>query len=916
MDTGSCGSFISLDYVKKYKLKISPASGTVSMASSSLNAPVKGRCSINLNLLGEFYPNTPLSVLPNLCCDVILGRDFMRQHSNVSFAFGGSRKDLVISKPITCSVPSASVDSPPLFANLTPNCKPIVTKSRRFGNEDKNFIRSEISTMLEEGVIEESTSPWRAQVLIVSNERQKKRLVIDYSQTINRYTKLDAYPLPRMDDLALEISKFKLYTSLDLKSAYHQIPIREEEREYTAFEANGKLYQFCRIPFGVTNGVACFQRTIDNLLKQNNLKGTYVYVDNIVVAGKTQQEHDENLEKFREVAQLHNLTFNEKKSVISTESIDFLGYTISQGKIKPDAERLRPLKELPIPKDKTTLRRVIGLFSYYSQWIPKFSDKIRPLIIADSFPLKQNSLRAFNELKEEIEGALLHSIDENMPLVVETDASDTALAATLNQAGRPVAFFSRTLTPTERKHASIEKEACAVVEAVKKWSHYLSARRFTIITDQQAVHYMFHSEKLGKIKNNKIQRWRMELGSYDYDIMYRPGKNNIPADTLSRAHCGAIVNKEKLHELHVSLCHPGITRLTHFVKIRNLPYSIEEIKRVCTECPVCAQWKPRFHSPDPASLVKATQPMERLSMDFKGPLPSNSKNRYMLVMIDEYSRFPFAFACPNMTTDVVIRCLNQLFSIFGMPAYIHTDRGSSFMSKELREYLTRLSIATSRTTPYNPQGNGQCERYNGIVWKHIRLALTSRNLPEAQWETVLPEALHSIRSLLCTATNATPHERLFAYQRRSPSGHSLPSWLATPGPVLLRRHVRTNKYEPLVEEVQLVEANPQYAHVRFPDGRESTVSMHDLAPAGNTSLSKKTTYDDTANNKETSTGEPQSANEYSTTKENNSYETEVTNNESGQTLAENIPSTPIPETPDLLRRSTRERRKPDRYLEH
>ena len=233
-----------------------------------------------------------------------------------------------------------------------------------------------------------------------------------------------------------------------------------------------------------------------------------------------------------------------------------------------------------------------------------------------------------------------------------------------------------------------------------------------------------------------------------------------------------------------------------------------------------------------------------------------------------------------------------------MPSYIHTDRGSSFMSKELREYLTSLGIATSRTTPYNPQGNGQCERYNGIVWKHIRLALTSRNLPEAQWETVLPEVLHSIRSLLCTATNATPHERLFSYQRRSPSGHSLPSWLATPGPVLLRRHARTNKYEPLVEEVQLLEANPQYAHVRFPDGRESTVSMRDLAPVGNTSLSKETTHGNIAENNEILTEDPHSVKEYRTT---NSSETEVTSNEDTQPLAENIPSTPIPETPDVLR---------------
>ena len=313
--------------------------------------------------------------------------------------------------------------------------------------------------MLREGVIEESNSPWRAQIIVVANERHRKRLVVDYSQTINRFTQLDAYPLPRMDDLAMEISRYRYYSTLDLKSAYHQVPIREEDKPYTAFEANGKLYQFCRIPFGVTNGVACFQRTIDNLIKQNKLCGTYAYVDNIVVAGKTLQEHDENLAKFREVARLHNLTFNEDKSILSTTSIDFLGYTISQGSLKPDAERLRPLQELPAPTDLVSLRRIIGLFSYYSQWVSRFSDKIRPLVTTNSFPISPEAHKAFANLKEEISKAGIHSIDEAIPLVVETDASDIAIAATLNQAGRPVAFFSRTLTPSECKHSSIEKEA-------------------------------------------------------------------------------------------------------------------------------------------------------------------------------------------------------------------------------------------------------------------------------------------------------------------------------------------------------------------------------------------------------------------------------------------------------------------------
>ena len=149
--------------------------------------------------------------------------------------------------------------------------------------------------------------------------------------------------------------------------------------------------------------------------------------------------------------------------------------------------------------------------------------------LVNSFPLDSESIKTFKNFKEEIEKVLLHSVDEKIPLVVETDASDTAIAATQNQANCPVAFFSHTLMTTEQKHSSIEKEACAIVESVKKWSHYLSVQRFVIVTDQQAVNFMFDARRHGKIKNSKIKRWRMELGCYEYDIMYRTGKNNMPS---------------------------------------------------------------------------------------------------------------------------------------------------------------------------------------------------------------------------------------------------------------------------------------------------------------------------------------------------------------------------------------------------
>ena len=143
------------------------------------------------------------------------------------------------------------------------------------------------------------------------------------------------------------------------------------------------------------------------------------------------------------------------------------------------------------------------------------------------------------------------------------------------------------------------------------------------------------------------------------------------------------------------------------------------------------------------------------------------------------------FPCKDVSARTVIQCLCQLFSVYGMPAYVHSDRGSSFMSKELRQFLVSKGIATSRTTPYNPMCNGQVEKYNGTVWKAVTMDLKTRGLPITHWQEVLPDALHSLRSLLCTATNCTPHERFFRFERRSSTGRSMPTWLLTPGPVLL-----------------------------------------------------------------------------------------------------------------------------------
>ena len=214
-------------------------------------------------------------------------------------------------------------------------------------------------------------------------------------------------------------------------------------------------------------------------------------------------------------------------------------------------------------------------------------------------------------------------------------------------------------------------------------------------------------------------------------------------------------------------------------------------------------------------LIKATCPFERLSLDFKGPLPSTNQNRFLITIIDEYSRFPFAFSCRDTSAKSIISGLDQVF-FYVWDALLHTsDRGSAFMSAEFKRYLLDKGIASSRTTSYNLAGNGQVERLHQTLWQTIKLGLKTHKLPLQHWQQLLSNALHSVGSLLCTAANQTPHERIFNFQRRSTSGSSIPSWLATPGPVLIKRHVRSSKFHPLTDKVHLIKANPQYAHFFF-----------------------------------------------------------------------------------------------------
>ena len=268
-----------------------------------------------------------------------------------------------------------------------------------------------------------------------------------------------------------------VFSKIDLKSAYHQVPLRPEDKKFTAFQVSGKLYQFTRLPFGATNAVAAFQRIMDDFVARNKLRGVFPYMDDVIVGGATTADHDRHLNAFMTAAKKEGLTLNKSKCAFGLLSIAMLGHVISAGSKQPDPDRFQTLFEYPVPDDTKKLRRLIGFFAYYAKWIFQYSVKIHPLLQAleqRAFPLSQSIVSRIQELKKEIASASLAlPVDGKGPLVLETDASAYAIGAAVSQAGRPIAFFSRTLNKSERCYSSVEKEALAIVESFRRFENLL-----------------------------------------------------------------------------------------------------------------------------------------------------------------------------------------------------------------------------------------------------------------------------------------------------------------------------------------------------------------------------------------------------------------------------------------------------------
>ena len=429
-------------------------------------------------------------------------------------------------------------------AIYTEEVPPIRQKFYRTSQKEQEHIDQEIQEMLYHKIIRPSTnSEWASPVILVPKKNGKLRFCVDYRQ-LNRITKKDNYPLPRIDEILDSLGKAKWFTSLDLASGYWQVEMREEDKSKTAFISRNGTYKFNVMPFGLCNAPGTFQRCMDTVLRDILWKYALVYLDDVTAFSQTFEEHLQHLETIFKRIEAAGLKINPDKCHFGAHSLQFLGHIISDQGILPDPTKIEAVKNYPQPQNLTQLRAFLGLASYYRRFIKDFSKISSPLyeLLKKDIPYEwiEQRQQAFQLLKEKLISApLLMYPDFTKPFCLYTDASYTALGAVIEQLGddglkHPIAYASRTTSSAERKYSSTELECAAVVWAVNYFRPYLYGKRFTIFTDHSALQWLL---KLKTIKNGltgRLARWQLQLQSFDYDIKYRPGTVNSNADALSR----------------------------------------------------------------------------------------------------------------------------------------------------------------------------------------------------------------------------------------------------------------------------------------------------------------------------------------------------------------------------------------------
>ncbi|KAL7292652.1 hypothetical protein TKK_0013778 [Trichogramma kaykai] len=417
---------------------------------------------------------------------------------------------------------------------------PIRQHPRRIAQKLLKAAHEEVDRLIREDIIEESDSPWCNCPVIVPKSNGKIRFCIDFRK-INQITKKDAYPMHHMDSILDNLRNAVYLSKIDLSQAYHQIPLHPDSMKITAFALENKgLFHYKRLPYGLCNSPATFQRAMDNLFGPKWQPYVFIYMDDIIIATPTFAEHKDWVTKVIEKLNEAELTINKEKSEFCCEQVKFLGYIIDREGLRTDPEKVKAVLDCKSPKNIKQLKSFMGMVGWYSRFLPNLAEIRTPLTkltqkgIAWHWNIEQED--AFNKLKLMLTQApVLARPNPDLPFTLQTDASDFALGAVLTQIidgeEHPIAYASRALSRQERNYTVTEKECLSVIWAVEKYLGYILGSHFTVITDHTNLKWLHNLRD----PTGRSARWATALQAHSMEIIHRKGALHKDPDYLSQS---------------------------------------------------------------------------------------------------------------------------------------------------------------------------------------------------------------------------------------------------------------------------------------------------------------------------------------------------------------------------------------------
>lgn len=659
---------------------------------------------------------------------------------------------------------------------------PICRKPYRISRAKQDFVKKEIESMKENGIIRESSSPFASPILMVPKTNGTWRLCTDY-RFVNEKTDLISWPLPNIDEIIAETGGCKVFSTVDLLKGFWQQPLTEDTKKFSAFVTPFGTYEYNVNPFGWKNSPKYFQKMMDQVLQQHREYCRW-YIDDVIIFSKTRREHEKHLNKVFQSLNKAELKVNLKKSSLFESKVVFLGRTID-GRTKStkeeSVEKVRSLKE---PSNVKQLQRFLGLCGHFRAFIKDFSKIARPLTkltVKDvAFDWQKEHQEAFVELKEKItQNPVLELPDFSKDFILTTDASDLGTGAVLTQRGanereHVIGYHSYTFNKAERNYSTYEKEMLAVLKAIDYFRTYLDGRKFSLHTDHSALKELLTTKE----PKGRTARWIHRLSELDFEVIHKPGKTIGHADALSRlpqeselvslltvtdSHDKVWVPAEDrdrvlelYHDSPDSGGHDGIWRTYMKISKRfHWPKMRAEVTQYVKSCPSCQKNKAKFKQRTDRLCLRSNDdpPMHTVHVDFAELSKASWKNRgtrAFVVAIDRHTRFAAARAGKE-DAHAVIALLSQ--KVFEHTKVVVSDHAKVFESKRLQEWTRERGIDLQVGSPYNPQSGGLVER----LIRDLKTFMSMYPNLRGGWKAALEAAVRHHNRSRCSTIGCSPY---------------------------------------------------------------------------------------------------------------------------------------------------------------